>query len=148
MLIGMILILAVGFLLQYGLGFIQIKNFNKHYTELRRRGRVAIGRRPSIFKAGTLVLLQIDQNNKIEKGRYMQGVTVFARFKKLSGLEGKAIGTLNSSELSAFNPLLGKAVLDAKNTFMTIESGGEIKDIPSPFLKVANRVKQLLKRKG
>ena len=73
--------LAVGFVIQYLLGLLQIKNFTKHYTIMRENGRVAIGRRPAILKAGTLVLLQINNRNEIEEARYMQGVTVFSKFK-------------------------------------------------------------------
>ena len=56
----LILIVAIGFVLQYFLGLLQIKHFTKNYTDLRSKGRVAIGRRPSIFKSGTLILLQIN----------------------------------------------------------------------------------------
>ena len=69
-------------MVQYILGYFQIKNFTKNYIELRSNGRVAIGRRPSIFKSGTLVLLQLNNRNEIVKGRYMQGVTVFQNLKR------------------------------------------------------------------
>ena len=40
------------YLLQGFLGFLQIKHFTKVYGEMRRKGRVAIGRKSGKFKAG------------------------------------------------------------------------------------------------
>ncbi|AMY05977.1 transcriptional regulator [Staphylococcus condimenti] len=141
----LIILAAAGFVIQYGLGFLQIKHFTKHYTELRSKGRVAIGRRPSIFKAGTLVLLQLNNKNEIEDARYMQGVTVFSKIKKLKGLEGKKIKKLKDTDLTNYNKLLIKAILDAQHTFNVIQNGGTIEKIPSPVMKVVNKVNRLFK---
>ncbi|RXK17373.1 transcriptional regulator GutM [Macrococcus sp. DPC7161] len=144
----LIVMLAIGFGVQYVLGIFQIKNFNKNYIEMREKGRVSIGRRPSIFKSGTLVLIQINGKNEIEEMRYMQGVTVFAKFKKLKGLEGKKINQIKCQDLSHYNKLLTKAILDAQHTFNVIQSGGEIKSIPSPLMRVVNNVNGLVKKRG
>lgn len=144
----LIVMLAIGFGVQYVLGIFQIKNFNKNYIEMREKGRVSIGRRPSIFKSGTLVLIQINGKNEIEEMRYMQGVTVFAKFKKLKGLEGKKINQIKFQDLSHYNKLLTKAILDAQHTFNVIQSGGEIKSIPSPLMRVVNNVNGLVKKRG
>jgi DNA-binding transcriptional regulator of glucitol operon len=50
-------LILVGFswLLQSILGFLQIKHFNKKYTELRKLGRVAIGKKTGLIKAGSYV---------------------------------------------------------------------------------------------
>ena len=141
----LIVILAVGFIIQYLLGLLQIKNFTKHYTELRENGRVAIGRRPAIFKSGTLVLLQINNRNEIEEARYMQGVTVFSKFKKLKGLEGYKIQKLRDTDLKKYNKLLIKAILDAHHTFNVIQSGGEIEKIPSPMMKAVKKINGMFK---
>ncbi|WP_436966018.1 transcriptional regulator GutM [Staphylococcus shinii] len=146
--IMLIVILAVGFVIQYLLGWLQIKNFTKHYTELRENGRVAIGRRPAIFKSGTLVLLQINKRNEIEDVRYMQGVTVFSKFKKLKGLEGYKIHKLRDTDLIKYNKLLIKAILDAQHTFNVIKSGGEIEKIPSPMIKAVKKINRMFKKEG
>ncbi|MEX6012854.1 transcriptional regulator GutM [Mammaliicoccus sciuri] len=135
----LIIMLAVGFVIQYLLGLLQIKNFTKHYTNMREKGRVAIGRRPAILKAGTLVLLQINNRNEIEEARYMQGVTVFSKFKKLKGLDGYKINKLRDTDLKKYNKLLIKAILDAQHTFNVIQSGGEIEKIPSPMMKAVKK---------
>ena len=139
----LIIMLAVGFVIQYLLGLLQIKNFTKHYTNMREKGRVAIGRRPAILKAGTLVLLQINNRNEIEEARYMQGVTVFSKFKKLKGLDGYKINKLRDTDLKKYNKLLIKAILDAQHTFNVIQSGGEIEKIPSPMMKAVKKINRM-----
>lgn len=144
----LIVILAVGFVVQYLLGFVQIKHFTKHYTELREDGRVAIGRRPAIIRAGTLVLLQLNNKNEIEEARYMQGVTVFSRFKQLKGLEGKKINKLRQEDFVSYNELLTRALIDAQQTFKIVQAGGEVEQIPSPMMKVVKKVNSMFTKKG
>ncbi|QTN00769.1 transcriptional regulator [Sediminibacillus dalangtanensis] len=146
MFIMLIIFAAIGFVVQYLLGLLQIKNFTKNYIQLREKGRVAIGRRPAIVKSGTLVLLQLNNKNEIEDARYMQGVTVFSKFKPLKGLEGKKLQKVNASDLEDYNKLLGKAVLDAQNTFHVIQNGGEIAQIPSPMMKAVRKVNGMFKK--
>jgi DNA-binding transcriptional regulator of glucitol operon len=143
-----IIILAVGFVVQYLFGFVQIKHFTKHYTELRENGRVAIGRRPAIVRSGTLVLFQLNNKNEIEEARYMQGVTVFSRFKNLKGLDGKKINKLRKEDLTNCNNLLRKAIVDAQHTFNVVQAGGEIEQIPSPMMKAVKKVNHMFTKKG
>lgn len=146
--IMLIIILAVGFGVQYLLGMIQIKHFTKNYTDLRSKGRVVIGRKPTIFQSGTLVLLQIDKKEKIEEARYMQGVTVFSKIKTLSGLEGKRIDKLENADLNKHNKLLRNAILDAKRTFNIVQSGGQVEKIPSPMMQAVKKVNSMFANKG
>lgn len=146
--IMLIIILAVGFGVQYLLGMVQIKHFTKNYTDLRSKGRVVIGRKPAIFQSGTLVLMQVDKNDRIGETRYMQGVTVFSKIKTFSGLEGKRIDKLENADLTKYNKLLRKAILDAKRTFNIVQSGGEVERIPSPMMQAVKRVNSMFTNKG
>ncbi|UJL47390.1 transcriptional regulator GutM [Virgibacillus sp. NKC19-16] len=146
--IMLLIILAVGFVVQYIFGFVQIKHFTKHYTELREKGRVAIGRRPTIIRSGTLVLFQLNNKNEIEESRYMQGVTVFSRIKHLKGLEGKKINKLGEEDLANYNKLLQGAIHNAQHTFRVVQAGGEIEQIPSPMMKVVKKVNSMFTKKG
>ncbi|MCD8820654.1 transcriptional regulator GutM [Staphylococcus gallinarum] len=141
----LIILAAAGFVIQHLLGWLQIKNFTKHYIELRRKGKVAIGRRPAIFKSGTLVLLQLNGKNEIEEARFMQGVTVFSKFKPLAGLKGLKINKITDQEISNYNKLLIKAILDAQHTFNVVSNGGEIEKIPSPMMKAVKKVNKLIR---
>ncbi|EQE82275.1 glucitol operon activator family protein [Clostridioides difficile CD68] len=77
------------YLLNIFLGYLQLKDFNKNYIELKRKGRVAIGRKKGRISSGTIVLILINDDGVIVETRKMQGVTVLARVKSFEGLVGK-----------------------------------------------------------
>ena len=93
----------VMWLLQGLLSVYQLKKFNKELKNLRQSGRVAIGKARGRFKAGCLLLLCIDENCNIIKGKKLQGVTSFARFKDFNELNGYSLPkiTEKSAILSA-----------------------------------------------
>ena len=70
------------------LGLRQFKKFNNHIKELRKEGRVAIGRARGHFTAGVLVLFVIDSNCRILRGEIMEGRTVFAGFRAFEHFNG------------------------------------------------------------
>ena len=79
------------------LGFRQFKKFNNHIKELRREGRVAIGRARGRFAAGVLVLFVIDDDCRILRGEIMEGRTVFAGFKPFEHFNGLTLFELNEN---------------------------------------------------
>jgi DNA-binding transcriptional regulator of glucitol operon len=127
-LIWFVLIL-VGFswLLQSILGFLQIKHFNKKYTELRKLGRVAIGKKTGLIKAGTVVMFAIDRKNNILRASKMQGTTVLSRVRNLNGFEGKNFLNLGEEDLYRVNKLTRLAIEDALNSYHILAKGGELK---------------------
>jgi glucitol operon activator protein len=114
----------VMWILNFLLGMLQIKNFNKNYIELRKIGKVAIGRKKGYLQAGTIVMILIDQDGKIVSSRKMQGISVFARVRKFTGLEGMELGTITKEDLIKYNRFMRKAILDAINNY-NIFKGGE-----------------------
>jgi len=146
------LIIAGGaaFVLQYLLTFVQMKSFTLHYGELRKMGRVAIGKKRGAFQAGSIAMLALDDDGVILDGRYMQGVTVFARFKafkKDQGFEGKNIGDLDKEDCKSRNLSrpLSAAVLDAVSNYKTIMAGGEVPETPSPLKRLGLSITGLFK---
>jgi glucitol operon activator protein len=128
--------IAGAFVIQMGLGFLQIKHFSKAYAELRRIGKVAIGKKPGRIRAGTIVLFAISNSGKILQAKKMQGVTVMATFKNLPGFEDKNIKTLQEEDLAHCNKLLKLAILDAVHNYKTIMSGGVIPEKNSLFKRM------------
>lgn len=104
-------------------GFMQIKNFNKNYIEMRKIGRVAIGRKKGYFKAGTIVMIGIDDEGRILSSKKMQGTTVLARVGGFMGLEGKFITDLTENDLTKYNKLMRIAILDAVNNYKCFRKG-------------------------
>jgi DNA-binding transcriptional regulator of glucitol operon len=120
------------------LTFIQMKSFTAHYSKLRKKGRVAIGKIKGGFHAGCIAMFAIDKDGIILEGSYMQGVTVLARVKELKGFEGKSVGRLTKTDCNKLAKPLTKAVLEASSNYRVIMGGGEIVEAPSPLTRLGN----------
>ncbi|OAT73110.1 transcriptional regulator [Parageobacillus thermoglucosidasius] len=141
------LLMAAAFIIQLALGYFQIRNFTKTYIELRRKGKVAIGRRPGKFRAGTIVLFAVNNKGDILDAKKMQGVTVFAKFKRLKGFENKNILSINDNDLNNFNKLVRIAVKDAINNYKVIMNGGEIPEKLSVYRRIITKAENFLMAK-
>lgn len=121
--ITLIILGIIMWILNILFGLIQIKDFNNNYIEMRKIGRVAIGRKKGYFQAGTIVMIAIDDEGKIILSKKMQGVTVLARVKKFIGLEGKNIAEVTQEDLKSYNKLMRIAILDAINNYKCFKGG-------------------------
>ena len=88
---------VVVWIAQTVLGFRQFKKFNAHLKELRKEGRVAIGRARGYFTAGVLVLFVIDSECRILRGEIMEGRTVFAGFRTFDNFNGLTLFELSEN---------------------------------------------------
>ena len=95
MLLWLVVLAVIVWLLQMILGLWQFKRFSNHLKNLRKIGRVAIGRAKGRFLAGVIVLLVIDNYCRIVKGEIMEGRTVFADFKEFNLLNGLTLFELS-----------------------------------------------------
>ncbi|RMC46089.1 transcriptional regulator GutM [Lactobacillus sp. ESL0230] len=118
-------LLGSAFLLQSIFGFLQVKNFVKVFRKMCKNGKVLIGKNPKKFKVGTLLLLNIDAHANILQAQIMTGVTIFARFKNLSSIEGKSLPLLASSydELNKYDKLTKECILNAYRNFINFKTG-------------------------
>ena len=55
------LVIGLAFVIQFVLSSFQMKNFNNEFVRLRRKGKVAIGRKSGGFHAGAIVMFRIDE---------------------------------------------------------------------------------------
>lgn len=117
----LIIIAIVVWILNFTLGLIQIKDFNKNYIELRKLGQVAIGRKKGVITSGTIVLIRIENDGFIVESRKMQGFTIAARVRPFKGLEDMYIDKIEEEHLTQFNKPLKKAILDAVKNYKTFK---------------------------
>lgn len=151
---GIIVILA--YVVQIILGMKQLKHFNKVYAELRKKGRVAIGRRSGKIKSGTIVMFAIDKEGLVLDARKMQGVTVAAYFKQMPNFIGQDIHYFDT-----YNPLVRNenklvqiAIEDARELFLRMEAGsyqdvskyGSAFDLDFYLKSLKNRLKYQFKK--
>ncbi|MCW6110820.1 transcriptional regulator GutM [Clostridium sporogenes] len=113
MFIKIVIVIGLAWLLQTALGFLQFKNFNKNFKELRQKGRVVIGKNRGRVKRGSVILIAIDDNCSILESRIMKGITILARFKPME--------ILNNQNLHSINPNILKN-LD-QQTALVIQDG-------------------------
>lgn len=120
------------FALQMAAGYLQLKNFNQVYRALRRKGRVAIGKRPGKIRVGTIVLFALDAKSKIIDARMLQGVTVFSRFKEIKNYIGQDIHFIDRKHplVQQENKFTQLAMENARDIYLQIELGTDI--IPKP----------------
>ncbi len=139
------LLIAAMFLLQGVLSVFQMRHFAREFVKLRRRGKVACGRKSGGFHAGAIVMFLIDEEGIIQEGKKLMGVTCFARVTALPGFEGKFIGGLTEDDLPKYGKNLRKAILDAKNTYNKFMAGEVIPEPPSPFQRVGRTLADAIK---
>lgn len=120
-------LIGLSWLVQSVLGFFQIQHFNNKYNELKKLGRVAIGKKTGMFKAGTVVMFAIDSENKILKAAKMQGLTVFSKVKEMKEFQGKNLLKLTQEDLSKVHKLTRLAIEDALKSYDIISKGGELR---------------------
>ena len=124
--VGMFIVIGIiCWILNFIFGFMQLKNFNTNYIEMRKKGRVAIGRKKGYLQAGTIVLININEEDKIFDCKMMQGISVLAKVKSFTGLEGKKINELTELDLNKYKKLKRVAILNAIDNFNQFKKGAE-----------------------
>ncbi|GAB2026305.1 transcriptional regulator GutM [Lactovum odontotermitis] len=112
-------ILFVGlYIIQSIFSMIQIKSFNRAFQQLRKKGKVVVGKKSGHLAAGTILLFLVSDEGVIQEAIKMQGISVFARFKKFEQFNGLELLSLNPS-----HPLVKKQM---KLTRLAIENGREL----------------------
>lgn len=131
-------LILFAWLLQTILGSSQINDFNKNYNELRRKGRVSIGRSKGIFRSGVVLLMLIDKNRNIKIARKMQGITIFAKFKDYPILIGQDLLNIEEDVYEKMDRFTQKAFDEAVDVFKRVERGEEIPSGKSPLQKASS----------
>lgn len=149
-----LIIFAIGaYGLQLVLGLLQVKHFNVVYKELRSKGKIAIGRRPGKFRAGTLVFFGVKEEGEIFDARIMQGVTVLSKFRRADQYIGHDIHYIDKYHplVQKENKLTQEAMEDARSVYLQVSVGNfKEEPAPTPFQQVGmhvNQAKYLLKDK-
>lgn len=109
--------------LQTALTLWQFRRFNRRLKELRQSGPVAIGKAKGRFLAGAIVLLCIDADCCIVKGEIMEGVTVFAKCRPFSALNGLNLLDLSKAlcEEQGLTRQQIKAALSARQDYLSYQ---------------------------
>ncbi len=119
------LIAILMWVLQLVLSLLQFRRFATHVKEMRREGRVAIGKAKGRFVAGAIVLFVIDPACNIVRGEIMKGVTVFAGFRSFDDFTGRNLLDLTEADVAAYDRQTRRAVLGAREEYIIYQEQGE-----------------------
>ena len=147
--LSILIVVGIAFLMQAILGFFQMRNLTDEFIRLRRKGKVAFGRKSGGFRAGAVVMFLIDEDGIVREARKLEGTTAFARVKPLDGFEGRYLGSLTKEDGPDCHTNLCKAIEDAALTYRKYTAGEEIDNepIPGPLEKAGNAIGSLLGQK-
>ncbi|MDS1003707.1 transcriptional regulator GutM [Clostridium sporogenes] len=112
MFVKIVIVIGLAWLLQTALGFLQFKDFNKNFKELREKGRVVIGKNRGRVKRGAVILIAIDDNCSIIESRIMKGITILARFKTMEILNNQNLHSINPNILKNLDQQTTLAIQD------------------------------------
>ena len=119
------LIAVLMWVLQLVLSILQFRRFAAHVKEMRREGRVAIGKAKGRFVAGAIVLFVIDSACNIVRGEIMKGVTVFAGFRSFDDFTGRNLLDLTEADVASYDHQTRRAVLGAREEYIIYQEQGE-----------------------
>ena len=60
--LSILVVIGIVFAMQAILGFFQMRNLTDEFIQLRRKGKVAFGRKSGGFRAGAVVMFRIDED--------------------------------------------------------------------------------------
>ena len=137
-------LLAFGavYALQTVLALRQMNDFSRVFTELRRRGRVAIGKKKSLLVSGAIVMFLVDDAGVIVDGRRLSGVTVLSRFRSFGAFDGLRLVDLDAEGDRRLPPSVRQAVHNARDNFVTITNGGVAPEPLSPLAQIGARFRR------
>lgn len=72
----------------------QINHFNKVLNEMNKQGRVLVGEHKGRLSSGSIVILAIDENERVVNIKEMRGISVFDKFKVKDTFINKSIDEL------------------------------------------------------
>ncbi|AEC17566.1 transcriptional regulator GutM [Gallibacterium anatis] len=85
---SLIIIAIIAWLLQIVLGWWQVSKFNKEFEKLCKQGNVGIGRTSGRFRPKVVIAIAFDQNHRVVNSIILKGLTVFARPRTITKLQG------------------------------------------------------------
>ena len=142
--IFIILFLGAMFMLQYFLTFLQMNSFKEYFRKFIKEGKVAIGIKKGGFRSGSIVMFGVDENGTIRNAAFINGITVFARFKENFDFNNINIKDIDKEVLAGtkFPKSLKQAILNAKENYLRAERGEEIPMAKSPLQKFSGLIKK------
>ncbi|MCR2045401.1 transcriptional regulator GutM [Anaerosalibacter massiliensis] len=116
---AMIFIFAM-WILQGLFAYIQVRHFNNVIKDMKKEGKILVGQEKGKFSVGSIVILVLDNNDRVVAAKEMKGITVFNRFKNKNEFINKSIVELKEDISNIKNKATRKALKTAINQWTSI----------------------------
>lgn len=119
---GLLLIIAVMWILQSILTYFQIKNYYLISNELSKKGNLVVGTKKGYLSSGSIIIMAVDSNYKVVDCMILSGITVLSRFHRFDKIINKNlfdkdnIDLFNKSEKIAFKKAIDNISLEYVTT--------------------------------
>lgn len=135
-------IIAIGlaWIVQSWLSFQQTKKFTQLFVQLRRMGRVAMGKYRGGITAGAIVMVVLDDDDRVVTGYRLCGVTVLARFKPFEDYNGQFISMIDPGTSAYLGRSLIKALINLKHNYQVVSGGGAPAEPPTALGRLLDRL--------
>ncbi len=135
-----VIALGLAWVVQSWLSFKQTQRFTKLFVELRRKGRVAMGKFRGGIVAGSIVMLVIDDDDRVLEGHRLGGVTVLARFKPLDIYNGQYVGMIDPDAVAPLGRPVVRAVTNLRHNYEVVMGGGTPAEPPTAFSRLIDKL--------
>lgn len=144
-----IFIIAIGlsWVAQSALSFKQAKAFSTLFVDMRRRGRVAMGKFRGGIVQGAIVMFGLDDDGVILEGQRLHGVSVVARFRPFEDFTGEHISDVDPAVAARFGKSVVKAVANAKDNYRIILSGEKAPEPPTALARTIDAISAKFRRR-
>lgn len=106
----LITVAVIAWCAQLALGGWQIARFNRAFDKLSQQGRVGVGRSGGRFKPRVVVVVELDEQQRVTDALLMKGLTVFARPVKIAAMQGKHLHELRPDVIFPHDSLAQNAL--------------------------------------
>jgi DNA-binding transcriptional regulator of glucitol operon len=137
---------AIVYLTNMVLALMQSRNYTTAYTGLRRRGRVAIGKKKGLLTTGAIVMFLLDEHGTIVEGTRLTGITVLARFRPFTEFDGLSLATIDARADRRFTTSVCRAVDNARDNYLWWTAGKTPPEPPGPLSQFADALRRLAGR--
>lgn len=144
-----IFIIAIGisWVVQSFLSFKQTKAFTELFVDMRRRGKVCMGKFRGGIVQGAIVMFLLDDEGVIVTGQRLHGISVLARFRAFDDFDGAHMSRVDAQLAARHGKSLTKAVANARDNYRIISGGGEAPEPPTALSRTLDKVSSTWRRK-
>lgn len=87
--------LALTWMLQLGLTYLQMKRYYGRIAALRRQGTVSVGKAGSAWRGRVYAVVVIGPDRRVLTVEQLSGITVLAALKEVPGLAGRSVDEID-----------------------------------------------------